>query len=237
MRDHGKDYPRYLAFARTLWTGGNTHMLRIDGGGQVLVGVQQVKPPVLLEYDKRWNLKSVYLENTSRKFDSTQPKNTYAYVDRCTAFEDSSADGEWCALLVNRDGGIKLYHDAQLKQGIAVDAPLNDKLQGPMPRVRQPIMLTRESRRTEPGQYVLDMYAKHLPARPFWVEAVASGRNVVLAQQWVQPDADGRIRIPLGVDHEVSDLEIRAWLDYTEAVSPDDVPLALVRAVPGPKRS
>lgn len=237
VREHGKDYPRYLAFARTLWTGRNTHMLRIDGGGQVLVGVQQVKPPVLLEYDRRWNLKSVYLEDTSRTFDSARPKNTFAYVDRCTAFEDSSADGDWCALLVNRDGGIELYRDAQLRQGIAVDAPLNGKLQGPMPRVRQPIMLTRESRRTQPGQYVLDMYAKRLPTRPFWVEAVASGRNVVLAQQWVQPDADGRIRIPLGVDHEVDDLEIRAWLDYTEAVSPDDVALALVRTARGAKRS
>lgn len=236
-REHGKDYPRYLAFARTLWTGRDTHRLRIDGDGQVLVGVQQVRPPVLLEYDRRWNLKSVYLENTSRKFDNARPKNTFAYVDRCTAFEDGSADGDWCALLVNRDGGIQLYRDAQLRRGIAVDAPLDGRLQGPPPRVRQPIMLTRESRRTQPGRYLLDMYAKRLPARPFWVEAVASGRNVVLAQQWVQPDADGRIRIPLGVDHEVDDLEIRAWLDYTEAVSPDDVALALVRAEPDAQRS
>ncbi|WP_434212446.1 phosphoglycerol transferase I [[Pseudomonas] boreopolis] len=237
MREHGKDYPRYLAFARTLWTGGDTHRLRIDDSGQVLVGVQQVRPPVLLEYDRKWNLKSVYLENTSRKFDNARPKNTFAYVDRCTAFEDGSADGDWCALLVNREGGIRLYRDPDLRQGIAVDAPLDGKLQGPPPRVRQPIMLTRESRKTLPGQYVLDMYAKRLPSRPFWVEAVASGRNVVLAQQWVQPDADGRIRIPVGVDHEVDDLEIRAWLDYTEAVTPDDVALALVRTARGGKRS
>lgn len=237
VREHGRDYPRYLAFARTLWTGGDTHRLRIDEDGQVRVGVQQVKPPVLLEYDRRWNLKSMYLENTSRAFDSARPKNTLAYVDRCTAFEDGSADGDWCALLVNRDGGIQLYRDPQLRQGIAVDAPLDGRLDGPRPRVRQPIMLTRESRKTLPGRYVLDMYAKRLPARPFWVEAVASGRNVVLAQQWVQPDADGRIRIALGVDHEVSDLEIRAWLDYTEAVSPDDVALALVRTAPDANRS
>ncbi|MFT4248121.1 MAG: phosphoglycerol transferase I [Pseudomonas sp.] len=236
-REQGKDYARYLAFARTLWTGDNTHMLRIDGGGQVLVGVQQVKPPVLLEYDRRWNLKSVYLENTSRTFDSARPKNTFAYVDRCTAFEDGSSDSDWCALLVNRDGGVKLYRDAQLKQGIAVDAPLDEKRQGPLPRVRQPIMLTHEGRKTLAGQYVLDMSAKRLPTRPFWVEAVASGRNVVLAQRWVQPDTDGRIRIPLGVEHAVDDLEIRAWLDYTEAVSPDDVALALVRTRPGNKRS
>ncbi|HBK46964.1 MAG TPA: phosphoglycerol transferase I, partial [Xanthomonadaceae bacterium] len=237
VRDHGKEYPRYLAFARTLWTGGSTRMLKVDGNGQVVVGVQQVKPPVLLEYDRKWDLKAVYLENTSRKFDNANPKNTFAYVDRCTAFEDGSADGDWCALLVNRKNGVKLYRDAQLKQGIAVDAPLDGQLDGPRPRVRQPIMLTREGRKAEPGQYVLEMYAKRLPARSFWVEAVSSKRNVVLAQQWVQPDAQGRIRMPVGVDHEVDDLEIRAWLDYTEDMSVDDVALALVPTKPVTDRS
>lgn len=60
-------------------------------------------------------MKSVYLENTSRQFDDANPDNTLAYVDRCTAFEDGSADGDWCALLVNRDNGIKLYRDNDLR--------------------------------------------------------------------------------------------------------------------------
>ncbi|EGD18372.1 hypothetical protein XGA_2994 [Xanthomonas hortorum ATCC 19865] len=52
----------------------------------------------------------------------------------------------------------------------------------------------------------------------------------MLAQQWVVPDAAGRIRMPVGLEHAVEDLEIRAWLDYTEDVSVDD--LALVKETP-----
>ncbi|EGD20348.1 hypothetical protein XGA_0968 [Xanthomonas hortorum ATCC 19865] len=47
--------------------------------------MQQVRPPVLLEYDEDTNLKTVYLENTSRQFDRTHTEGTLAYVDRCTA--------------------------------------------------------------------------------------------------------------------------------------------------------
>ncbi len=220
----GKDYSRYLAFSRSLWLGNDTpRMLRLEDD-QVMVGVQQVQPPVLLEYDERWALKSVYLENTSQQFEKADPANTLAYVDRCTAFEDGSADGEWCALLVSQDRGIKLFRDAQLRRGIAVDAPL-DSMQGPRPVVRQSRMISREARRTHPGQYVLELYAKQQPSRPFWVEAVSSKRKVVVAQHWVQPDADGRIRMPVGLDHEVDDLEIRAWLNHAEKLAVDDYAL------------
>ncbi len=227
----GKDYSRYLAFSRSLWLGNDTpRMLRLEDD-QVMVGVQQVQPPVLLEYDERWALKSVYLENTSQQFEKADPANTLAYVDRCTAFEDGSADGDWCALLVSRDRGIKLFRDAQLRRGIAVDAPL-DSMQGPRPVVRQSRMISREARRTHPGQYVLELYAKQQPSRPFWVEAVSSKRKVVVAQQWVQPDADGRIRMPVGLDHEVDDLEIRAWLNHAEKLAVDDYALLPSDAVP-----
>ena len=227
----GKDYSRYLAFSRSLWLGNDTpRMLRLEDD-QVMVGVQQVQPPVLLEYDERWALKSVYLENTSQQFEKADPANTLAYVDRCTAFEDGSADGEWCALLVSQDRGIKLFRDAQLRRGIAVDAPL-DSMQGPRPVVRQSRMISREARRTHPGQYVLELYAKQQPSRPFWVEAVSSKRKVVVAQQWVQPDADGRIRMPVGLDHEVDDLEIRAWLNHAEKLAVDDYALLPSDALP-----
>ncbi len=227
----GKDYSRYLAFSRSLWLGNDTpRMLRLEDD-QVMVGVQQVQPPVLLEYDERWALKSVYLENTSQQFEKADPANTLAYVDRCTAFEDGSADGEWCALLVSRDRGIKLFRDAQLRRGIAVDAPL-DSMQGPRPVVRQSRMISREARRTHPGQYVLELYAKQQPSRPFWVEAVSSKRKVVVAQHWVQPDADGRIRMPVGLDHEVDDLEIRAWLNHAEKLAVDDYALLPSDALP-----
>jgi phosphoglycerol transferase len=139
-----------------------------------------VQPPVLLEYDKQWDLKSVYLENTSKQFDLADPDNTLAYVDRCTAFEDGSADGDWCAMLVNRDKGIKLYRDDQLREGFAVDAPL-DPFNGPRPSIRQAHMITQKGRRTRAGQYMLD--------------------------------------------HEVDDLEIRAWLNHAEKLAVDNFAL------------
>ncbi|EGD17643.1 hypothetical protein XGA_3751 [Xanthomonas hortorum ATCC 19865] len=74
-------------------------------------------------------------------------------------------------------------------------------------------MLTQTARKTEAGRYMLELYAKRRPTRAFWVEAVSSERKVVLAQQWVVPDAAGRIRMPVGLEHAVEDLEIRAWLD------------------------
>ncbi|WP_043910528.1 hypothetical protein, partial [Xanthomonas hortorum] len=169
--------------------------------------VQQVPPPVLLEYDEDTNLKTVYLENTSRQFDRTHTEGTLAYVDRCAAFEDGSADGDWCALVVDRQQSMKLYRDQDLTR-------------------------TQTARKTEAGRYMLELYAKRRPTRAFWVEAVSSERKVVLAQQWVVPDAAGRIRMPVGLEQ---DLEIRAWLDYTEDVSVDD--LALVKETPVADRS
>ncbi len=231
QRDGGRDYPQYLAFARSLWLGEPTRELRIDGDDQVVVGLQHVQPPVLLEYDKDWGLKSVYLENTSRQFDDADPDNTLAYVDRCTAFEDGSADGDWCALLVNRDNGIKLYRDNDLRVGIAVDAPL-DAFQGPRPSVRQAHMITQKGRRTRAGQYMLQLVASTRPDRGFWIEAVSSQRKVVLAQRWVQPDANGKINVSFGLDHEVDDLEIRAWLNHAEKLAVDTFALVPSRSRP-----
>jgi phosphoglycerol transferase len=219
-KDNGREYPKYLAFARSLWLGEPTRELRIDDGNQVIVGVQHVQPPVLLEYDKDWALKTVYLENTSRQFDEADKDSTLAYVDRCTAFEDGSADGDWCALLVNRENGIKLYRDDELRGGVQVDAAL-DAFDGPRPSVRQAHMITDKGRRTRAGQYMLELVASTQPQRGFWIEAVSSQRQVVLAQQWVQPDASGRINLSFGLDHEVDDLEIRAWLNHAEKLAVD----------------
>lgn len=226
-------YARYRAFARSLWLGEQTRVLRLDDG-LVQVGVQKVQPPVLLEYDQHWNLESMYLENTSRMFDEADPQHRLAYVDRCTAFEDGSADGEWCALLVDSDQGMRLYRDPQLRRGIAIDAPLQP-FNGPRPNVRQSRMISRQPRHTGPGQYVLELYAAQRPQRAFWVEAVSSRRRVVVAQQWVQADADGRIRMPLGLDTEIDDLEIRAWLNHAEQLAVDDY--ALLPATPLHPRS
>jgi phosphoglycerol transferase len=233
LRGDGTGYTRYSAFARSLWLGEQTRMLRLDGE-HVQVGVQQVQPPVLLEYDQKWELKSVYLENTSRKFDEADPEHRLAYVDRCTAFEDGSAEGHWCTLLVDSDQGMRLYRDGQLRRGIAIDAPLQP-FHGPRPSVRQSRMISRQPRRTGPGQYVLEIYAAQRPERAFWIEAVSSQRKVVVAQQWVQADSDGRIRMPLGLDHAIDDLEIRAWLTHAETLAVDDY--ALVRTPPDLPRS
>ena len=220
FRDNGKDYPRYLAFSRSLWLGDKTRQLRIDDDNQVVIGLQHVQPPVLLEYDKHWDLKSVYLENTSKQFDLADPSNTLAYVDRCTAFEDGSADGDWCAMLVNQDKGIKLFRDDQLRGGVAVDGPL-DPFNGPRPSIRQAHMITQKGRRTRAGQYMVQLVTKQSPDRGFWIEAVSSQRKVVVAQQWVQPDAEGRINLSFGLDHEVDDLEVRAWLNHAEKLAVD----------------
>ena len=219
-REKGRDYPQYLAFARSLWLGEPTRDLRIDDRNQVVVGLQQVQPPVLLEYDKDWALKSVYLENTSRQFDEADKDSTLAYVDRCTAFEDGSSEGDWCALLVNRDNGIKLFRDDDLRSGITVDTPL-DAFGGPRPSVRQAHMITHKGRRTRAGQYMLELVASTQPQRGFWIEAVSSQRQVVLAQQWVEADEHGRIKLSFGLDHEVDDLEIRAWLNHAEKLAVD----------------
>ena len=64
---------------------------------------------------------------------------------------------------------------------------------------------------------MLQLVASTRPDRGFWIEAVSSQRKVVLAQQWVQPDADGKINVSFGLDHEVDDLEIRAWLNHAES--------------------
>lgn len=231
QRDNGRDYPQYLSFARTLWLGEPTRDLRIDDQDQVVVGLQHVQPPVLLEYGKDWSLKSVYLENTSRQFEEADEDSTLAYVDRCTAFEDGSADGDWCALLVNRDAGIKLYRDGQLRDGIAVDAPL-DAFNGPRPSVRQAHMITHRARHTRAGQYMLELVASTQPQRGFWIEAVSSQRKVVLAQQWVEADANGRINLSFGLDHEVEDLEIRAWLNHAEKLAVDTFALVPSRRRP-----
>ena len=231
MQADTTDYARYRAFARSLWLGEKTRVLRLDDG-QVLVGVQKVQPPVLLEYDAGWALQSVYLENTSRKFEEADPSHRLAYVDRCTAFEDGQADGDWCALLVDSDQGMRLYRDEQLRRGIAVDAPLQP-FQGPRPSVRQSRMISRHAQHTNPGQYVLELYASQRPERSFWVEAVSSKRKVVVAQQWVQADSDGHISLPLGVDREIDDLEIRAWLGYGEKLAVDSYTLLpVIRSLP-----
>ncbi len=232
--DGGSRYAPYRAFARSLWLGNDQpRMLRLEDE-QVLVGVQKVQPPVLLEYDQDWQLASMYLENTSRKFEEADPRHRLAYVDRCTAFEDGSADGQWCALLVDADKGMRLYRDNQLRRGIAVDAPLQP-FAGPRPLVRQSRMISRQPRHTSPGSYMLELYAARRPERAFWVEAVSSKRQVVVAQQWVTPDSEGRIRMPLGVDQEIDDLEIRAWLNHAEQLAVDDY--ALVPTTPRHPRS
>ncbi len=127
-----------------------------------------------------------------------------------------------------------------------MDAPL-DAFQGPRPSVRQAHMITQKGRRTRAGQYMLQLVASTRPDRGFWIEAVSSQRKVVLAQQWVQPDANGKINVSFGLDHEVDDLEIRAWLNHAEKLAVDTFALvpsrgrprgrALCRAAPCTRRS
>ncbi|MEL1265990.1 phosphoglycerol transferase I [Pseudoxanthomonas putridarboris] len=226
-------YQSYLGFARQLWTGQETGILRMDDD-RVIVGQQQIKPPVLLEYDSQWNITSIVLEDAPRQF-MRDPDNVLAYIDRCTAFEDALPLGEWCALLVDRSNDLKLYTDLDLQQGVKIDAPLETHGE-PRPRPRRPLTLSHESRRMLAGQYQLRLRPQRLPSHPFWLEAVSADGKVVHAREWVRVEGHegGQIRLPVWLDTTVDDLVIRAWLDYTE-----DMPLegiALTR-VPPRKRS
>lgn len=214
----GADYPRYLAYARGLWTGHETRTLKIHDD-RIMVGVQEVRPPVLLDYDAQWNLKDITLEDTPRRFRKASPENTLAYVDRCTAFDNDSPDSGWCALLVNNARDARLYRSGELAHGVRVDAPLQ-RLAGTRLEPRQPVMVGSALRQTAPGRYQVSLTTSHRPRHAFWIEAM-DGEGKVLAQHWALPDPSGRIEMQLDLDREVDDMQIRAWLG-----SPDDISVA-----------
>lgn len=227
LSDDGAGFAPYLAYARNLWTGGDVRTLRIDGD-QLRIGLQHVKPPVMIEYDEEWGLGSITMEDAPRQFGIDDPANVRAYVDRCPAFDEDDLRGEWCALLVDGHGNMKLFADADLQQGVRVDTPL-DAATGPRPRPRRAITLN-ESGTLVAGQYQLRLRPRALPSHGFWLEAVSSDGRVVHARQWIRPgeSTQGRsIRLPVGLDAEVEDLQIRAWLDWAEYMELDS--LAMVR--------
>ncbi|GAB2504557.1 phosphoglycerol transferase I [Pseudoxanthomonas sangjuensis] len=227
-RDGGKDYPRYLAFARQLWTGTDTRTLRVDDDGRVVVGRQRIQPPLMLEYDRDWNIRAMVLNDAPRQFIDRQPDNVLAYVDRCTAFLDDSLRGEWCAALWDRNDNLQLYTGAQLRHGVQVSAsPAYTDV--PRPRPRRPLTIGVEDQRMRAGGYQLLLRARDLPAHPFWLEAVSSQGRVIHAREWIQPGAQAGdlLRLPLWLDTSVEGLEVRAWLDYTEFIQVDR--MAVVR--------
>nr|WP_162311390.1 phosphoglycerol transferase I [Pseudoxanthomonas broegbernensis] len=222
----GARYPLYLGFARQLWTGTETRTLRIDDD-QVVTGLQRIKPPVMLEYDSGWNIKSIVLEDAPRQFADSDPDNILAYIDRCTAFVDDPSSGEWCALLVDRHNGLKLYPDWQLQRGIQVDSPLEASSQA-RPRPRRAFTLSRQSRPMAPGQYQVRVNTRSLPNHSFWLEAVSDDGKVIRAREWVQIEpggSGGQIRLPLWLDSAVDQLVIRAWLDYAEDIEVERIAL------------
>ncbi|WP_202844411.1 phosphoglycerol transferase I [Luteimonas saliphila] len=222
----GSGYAPYLAYARELWTGGDVRTLRVDGD-QVRIGLQHVKPPVMIEYDADWGLGSITMEDAPRQFGIDDPANVRAYVDRCTAFDDSTLRGEWCALLVDADDNRKLFAGADLQRGVRVDAKL-EVATGPRPRPRRAVWLGAESAVVS-GEYQLRLRPREWPSHAFWLEAVASDGRVV-AREWIRPDErdlSRPIRLRIGVDQRIDDLEFRAWLDWAEYMELDS--LAMVR--------
>ncbi|MDH7453511.1 phosphoglycerol transferase I [Luteimonas composti] len=225
----GAEYAPYLAYARSLWTGGDTRTLQVDDG-QIRIGLQQVHPPVMIEYEPDWTLGSITMEDAPRQFGIDDPANVRAYVDRCTAFDDDALSGEWCALLVDGQNNRRLFADADLQRGVRVDAPL-EAAPGPRPRPRRAVWLGHETE-VVAGQYQLRVRPREWPTHPFWLEAVASDGRVV-AREWVQPEGrrpTGPIRLQIGVDETITDLEFRAWLDWAEYMELDS--LAMVRTAP-----
>ncbi|WP_066098427.1 phosphoglycerol transferase I [Xanthomonas massiliensis] len=227
-------YRRYLAFARSLWTGPPDPVLRLDEKQRIVVGRQQVRPPVLLEYDERGAIRSMTLEDALGRFNRADHRRPLAYVDRCTAFDDANDTDEWCALLADARHGTRLVHDAALRQGVRVDANAGDAVNVPAnERIRRALVVARREKSMRAGQYVLRVQARDRPARAFWLEAVSGRDRAVLARQWVYPDTEGRIVMPLSLDRDVDDLEIQAWLDLNEQLAVDDY--ALVRTGSRPR--
>lgn len=224
-------YRPYLGYARQLWMGRDTGTLRMEGD-HVVVGDQLIRPPVMLEYDKTWNISSIVLEDAPRQF-MRDPDNVLAYIDRCTAFEDALPLGEWCALLVDRNNDLKLYADADLARGVKIDTPLEVSNE-PRPRPRRPLTLSQESRRMLAGQYQVRLRPQRLPSHPFWLEAVSADGKVIHAREWVNvvPGAGGQIRLPMWLDTAVDDLVIRAWLDYTEEMPLEGIAMTRVSGRP-----
>lgn len=221
-------YRRYLAFANGLWTGGNTRTLRVDGD-EVLVGVQEVRPPVLLDYDNTWQLTGITLEDVPRRFRQARPSHALAYIDRCTAFDDDAPEAGWCAMVVDAARGARLYRNEELAGGVRVDAPRVAGADQARGRLRQPVMLGQAIRGTRPGRYEVRVHAWNKPAHPFWIEAVTP-QGQLLGQQRVEADADGRIRMPLWLAERVEDMQIRAWLsDVDDMAELGEVAVALVR--------
>jgi len=226
-------YPLYLGFARQLWTGTETRTLRIEDD-QVVTGLQRIRPPVMLEYDTGWNIKSIVLEDAPRQFNASDPDNILAYVDRCTAFLDDPSKGEWCALVVDGRNGLTLYPDWQLQQGIQVDTPL-ETVADARPRPRRALTVNRQSRPVAAGQYQLRLQTRSPPGHAFWLEAVSDDGKVIRAREWVQVESGrrgGQIRLPLALDSAVDQLVIRVWLDYAEEMVVERV--ALVPTPDGP---
>ncbi|MFT4196594.1 MAG: phosphoglycerol transferase I [Pseudoxanthomonas sp.] len=220
-------YRRYLAFANGLWTGGNTRRLRVEDD-QVLVGEQEVRPPVLLDYDRRWQLTGITLEDVPHRFRQARPSHALAYIDRCTAFDDDAPQAGWCAMVVDAARGARLYRNDELAAGVRVDAP---RVAGADARdgLRQPVMLGQAIRGTRPGRYEVRVKTWNKPAHPFWIEAV-SAQGQLLGQQRIEPDAHGRIRMPLWLAERVEDMQIRAWLSDVDDIGDlGGVDVALVR--------
>ncbi len=220
----------YLAYARSLWTGGDVRTLRVEDG-QLRIGLQHVRPPVMIEYDADWGLEAITMEDAPRQFGIDDPANVRAYVDRCTAFDGGRLRGEWCALLVDADNNMKLFAGTQLQRGVRVDAPL-DAATGPRPRPRRAIWLGAESSLVA-GEYQLRLRPRQWPSHAFWLEAVAADGRVV-AREWIDPserDTRRPIRLRIGVEERIEDLEIRAWLDWAEYMEPAS--LAMVRTGAG----
>lgn len=210
--DDAGDYRRYLAFARSLWMGDATRTLRMDAGARVAIGKQRIQPPVLLQYDEDWKLASVTLEDSAiRELPRTAPGRAAVYVQRCTAFEDAALDGEWCALLLDREHRARLVGHAQLRRGLRVDEAVGRPARYGA-QARTPVTVAYRIEKPGPGRYLLELWPRQQPNGAYWVEAV-TGDGRVLTTQWVHPDADGRIRLPLALEQPVDVVRLRAWVD------------------------
>lgn len=216
----GDDFRRYLAYARSLWTGDADGTLRMGADARLTVGHQRIEPPVLLQYDASGNLASVTLENALGQLSRNAGKHPMVYVQRCIAFADADAarDGEWCALTVDRTHQARLLDNAQLHQGIRIGTQAGRIARSGPQQGRVPVTVAHRVEDAAAGNYVLRLWTDKRPSGGFWVDAVTADGQV-LGTHWVQPDARGRVQLPLALDDAQDVVRLRGWVDQGEHFS------------------
>src|SRR5690606_38262798 len=118
----------------------------------------------------------------------------------------------------------------QLRRGLRVDEAAGRPARYGA-QARTPVTVANRIENPSAGRYLLELWTGQQPAGPYWVEAVSEREGRVLSTHWVQPDASGRIRLPLALDEPVDAVRLRAWVDQGQHFTVGRHALLPLRAV------